>query len=98
MSKVSTNQAFFMAPSSPSARALDRLKKAANLVPSKKTVTLSDGTEFEFWHTSLTMAERERATKAANSQDPNAFAINYWFTKHWTKMAIKCLRREKLLN
>jgi len=64
-----------MAPSSPSARALDRLKKAANLVPSKKTVTLSDGTEFEFWHTSLTMAERERATKAANSQDPNAFAI-----------------------
>jgi len=46
--------------------ALDRLKKAANLVPIKKIVILSDGSEFEFWHTNLTMSERERATKAAN--------------------------------
>lgn len=58
-----------------SSRALDRLKKAANLVPIKKVVALSDGSEFEFWHTALTMAERERATKAANSDDPNALAI-----------------------
>jgi hypothetical protein len=56
-------------------RALDKLKKAANLVPNQKIVTLSDGSEFEFWHTSLTMAERERATKSAGSNDPNAFAI-----------------------
>jgi len=56
-------------------RALDLLKKAANLVPVRKVVTLSDGSEFEFWHTALTMAERERATKAANSNDPNALAI-----------------------
>ena len=62
-------------PASSSVRALDRLKKAANLVPVKKVVMLSDGTEFEFWHTALTMAERERATKAANSSDPNALAI-----------------------
>jgi len=55
--------------------ALARLKKAANLVPTKKTVVLSDGSEFDFWHTALTMAERERATKAANSQDPNEFAV-----------------------
>lgn len=61
-------------PSQP-VRALDRLKKAANLVPSKKTVVLSDGSEFEFWHTALTMAERERSIKAANSNDPNAFAV-----------------------
>jgi hypothetical protein len=56
-------------------KALDRLKKAANLVPVKKAVTLSDGSEFEFWHTALTMAERERATKAAGSNDPNALAV-----------------------
>ena len=56
-------------------RALDKLKKAANLVPTKKVVTLSDGSDFEFWHTSLTMAERERATKSAGSSDPNAMAL-----------------------
>ena len=62
-------------------RALDRLKKAANLVPLKKTVELSDGSEFEFWHTALTMAERERATKAAGSNDPNALAIQLLVAK-----------------
>ena len=40
-------------------RALDRLKKAANLAPVKKTVLLSDGTEFVFYRSPLTMAERE---------------------------------------
>jgi hypothetical protein len=63
-----------MATSQP-ARALDRLKKAANLVPVQKTVNLADGSAFDFWHTPLTMAERERATKAANSADPTAFAV-----------------------
>lgn len=61
-----------MAPSSN--RALDRLKKAANLQPVKKAVTLSDGSEFEFYCTPLTMAERERAQKGTND-DANAFAI-----------------------
>jgi|TARA_R100000027_G_scaffold66067_1_gene61339 hypothetical protein len=61
-----------MAPSSN--RALDRLKKAANLQPVKKVVTLSDGSEFEFYCTPLTMAERERAQKGTND-DANAFAI-----------------------
>ena len=61
-----------MAPSSN--RALDRLKKAANLQPMKKVVTLSDGSEFEFYCTPLTMAERERAQKGTND-DANAFAI-----------------------
>lgn len=56
-------------------RALDRLKKAANLVPIKKTVKLSDETEFEFYCTPLTMAERERAQKNAGSDDANAFAL-----------------------
>jgi hypothetical protein len=51
--------------------ALDRLKKAANLVPIRKAVMLSDGTEFEFWHTNLTLAERERASKAAKGNNEN---------------------------
>lgn len=56
-------------------RALDRLRKAANLVPVKKVVTLSDGTEFDFYCTPLTMAEREKAQKDANSEDATAFAL-----------------------
>lgn len=56
-------------------RALDRLKKAANLTPVKKTVELSDGSQFEFYRTPLTMAERERAQKDAASDDVNAFAL-----------------------
>ena len=55
-------------------RALDRLKKAANLQPVKKVVTLSDGSEFEFYRTPLTMAERERAQKNANG-DTDVFAL-----------------------
>ena len=62
-------------------RALDHLKKAANLVPVKKTVELNDGSEFEFWHTNLTMAEREKATKAAGSNDPNALAVQLLVAK-----------------
>ena len=56
-------------------RALDRLKKAANLTPIKKVVKLADGSEFEFYCTPLTMAERERAQKNAGSDDANAFAL-----------------------
>jgi hypothetical protein len=67
-----------MAPSSN--RALDRLKKAANLQPVKKVVTLSDGSEFEFYCTPLTMAERERAQKGTND-DTNAFAIQLLILK-----------------
>ena len=62
-------------------RAIDRLRKAANLEPAKKTVTLSDGTDFEMWVTPLTMAERERAQKQAKSDDANAFALQLLITK-----------------
>ena len=55
--------------------ALDRLKKAANLKPTRRSVTLSDGTEFEFFSSPLTMAERERAQKDARSDDINQFAL-----------------------
>ena len=62
-------------------RAIDRLRKAANLEPAKKTVTLSDGSDFEMWVTPLTMAERERAQKQAKSDDATAFAIQLLINK-----------------
>ena len=55
--------------------ALDRLRKAANLKPSKRSVTLANGDEFEFYSTPLTMAQRERAQKEAKSDDVNQFAL-----------------------
>jgi len=62
-------------------RAIDRLKKAANLEAVKRTVELSDGTEFEMWVTPLTMAEREKAQKRAGSDDANAFALQLLISK-----------------
>ena len=62
-------------------RALDRLKKAAHLVPIRKCVTLSDGTEFEFYCTPLTMAEREKAQKDAGSEEATAFALQLLIQK-----------------
>lgn len=62
-------------------RAIDRLKKAANLEAVKKTVDLSDGTKFEMWVTPLTMAEREKAQKRAGSDDANAFALQLLISK-----------------
>ena len=59
---------------------LDRLKKAANLTPSKKEVTLSNGETFAFWTTPLTMAERERAQKGTKD-DLNAFALQLFIQK-----------------
>ena len=68
-------------PASASSRALDRLKKAANLVPIQRIVTLSNGDEFEFWSTPLTLAERERAQKSAKSDDINLLALQLLVTK-----------------
>ena len=55
--------------------ALARLKKAANLKSTKRTIVLSDGGEFEFWCKPLTMAERERAQKNSKSDDINQVAL-----------------------
>ena len=62
-------------------RAVDRLKKAANLEAVKKEVELSDGSIFEMWVTPLTMSERERAQKGAKSDDANEFALRLLMTK-----------------
>ena len=61
--------------------ALDKLKKAANLEPVKKEVTLSDGSIFEMYVSPLTMAERERAQKQVRSDDANAFALQLLMNK-----------------
>ena len=59
----------------PAVRAIDRLKNAANLIPTRKDVELSDGTVFTFWSRPLTMAERDRAQRNAKGDDANAFAL-----------------------
>ena len=59
---------------------LERLKKASNLVQEKKVVRLTDGTDFEFWCTPLTMSERERAQKGVG-EDMNAFALQLFIQK-----------------
>ena len=55
--------------------ALDRLKKAVSMKPQRKTVELPDGSEFEYWSTPLTLAERSRAQKQAGTDDATAFAL-----------------------
>ena len=61
--------------------ALERLRRAANLEPTKKEVELSDGSIFEMWVTPMTMAERERAQRQAKSEDASAFALQLLIAK-----------------
>lgn len=68
-------------PPATSLSPLERLRKAANLEPAKKVITLSDGSDFEMWITPLTMAERERAQKQAKSDDATAFALQLLISK-----------------
>lgn len=62
-------------------RAIDRLKKAANLKPSRRSITLADGSEFEFYAAPLTMAQREKAQKDAKSDDVNQYALHLLISK-----------------
>lgn len=68
-------------PASIPVRAIDRLRKATDLKPTKKEVLLSDGSVFEMWSAPLVMAEREYAQKQAKSDDANAFALQLLITK-----------------
>jgi hypothetical protein len=79
MATVETHSHQFLMPVS--TRAIDRLRKAANLEPSKREVQLSDGSVFEMYVTPLTMAERERAQKQAKSDDATAFALQLLISK-----------------
>ena len=62
-------------------RAIDKLRKAANLKSSRRLVVLENGDEFEFWSTPLTMAQREKANRDAKSDDINQFALQLLLTK-----------------
>ena len=57
-------------------RALDKLKKAVSMKPIKRVVELPDGSEFEFYMTPLTLAERAKAQKAAKNDDGTDFALH----------------------
>jgi hypothetical protein len=67
-------------PASPM-RAIDRLRKASNFEPIKQVVELVDGTEFVFYATPLTAAEREKAQKDAKSDSTNDFAMQLLISK-----------------
>lgn len=49
--------------------------------PIKRVVELPDGSEFEFYMTPLTLAERAKAQKAAKSDDGTDFALHLLIQK-----------------
>ena len=62
-------------------KALDRLKKSVSMKAQSRTVELPDGSEFEFYMTPLTLAERARAQKQAKSDDATDFALQLLVSK-----------------
>ena len=61
--------------------ALERLKKSVSMKPQRKAVDLPDGSEFDFFMTPLTLAERSRAQKQAKSDDATDFALQLLVAK-----------------
>ena len=61
--------------------ALERLKKSVSMKAQRRSVELPDGSEFEFWMTPLTLAERTRAQKQAKSDDATDFALQLLVSK-----------------
>ena len=62
-------------------KALDRLKKSVSMKAQSRAVELPDGSEFEFYMTPLTLAERARAQKQAKSDDATDFALQLLVSK-----------------
>jgi hypothetical protein len=56
-------------------RAIDRLVAAVHMQPEKKSIELPDGSDFEFYMTPLTLAQRKRAQKQAKTDDATDFAL-----------------------
>ena len=56
-------------------RAIDRLVQAVSMQAQKKVLELPDGSEFEFYMTPLTLAQRARAQKQAKTDDATDFAL-----------------------
>ena len=61
--------------------ALQQLKAAVSMKPARKSVELPNGTEFEFWMSPLTLAERAKAQKQARSEDSTDFALQLLTSK-----------------
>ena len=64
----------------PATRFIDKLKKAANLEPSKRGAAQQRRRSRHVGHP-MTASERERAKKDARSDDPGAFALQLLITK-----------------
>ena len=60
---------------------IEKLKKAANLKPAKKTVVLTNGEVVEFYCAPLTMAERQKAQAQAKNDDTNELALQLLVNK-----------------
>ena len=61
--------------------ALERLKKSVSMKAQRRSVELPDGSDFDFYMTPLTLAERTRAQKQAKSDDATDFALQLLVTK-----------------
>lgn len=70
-------------------RALDQLKAAVSMKAQRKSVELPNGSEFEFWMTPLTLAERGRAQKQAKSDDATDFALQLLVAKAADENGVK---------
>lgn len=62
-------------------KALDKLKKAVSMKPQRRTTELPDGSEFEWFMTPLTLAERARAQKQSKTDDATDFALQLLVSK-----------------
>ena len=69
---------------------IEKLKKAANLKPAKKTVVLTDGEVIEFYCAPLTMAERLKAQKDAKNDDTTEIALQLLIGKARTSTGEPC--------
>ena len=56
-------------------RALERLKASVAMKATRKTITLPNGDEFEFFSPPITLAQRARAQKLAGNDDATSFAL-----------------------
>ena len=79
-------------------RALDRLKAAVSMKPAAKSVELPDGSDFEFWMTPLTLAERSKAQKQARSDDATDFALQLLVSKAKDKNGVPMFHQGDLAD
>ena len=57
------------------ATALERLKAAVAMKATRRSITLPNGDEFEFYSKPVTLAQRARAQKTAGNDNPTDFAL-----------------------